>query len=649
MKKIKFNSLYIKNFRNITEMNINFNDKTTYIMSVNGKGKTNILSSIMWCLFGKDIYDTKQFTISPIINGQEDNSITTIVKMVINDNYVVERTYKDRKTTLKTGWLIDGEESLVAITQAKYNQELLENLVDEETFKSLSNVNYIPNLHWKDLKSLIFELIGNITDEEVLLRDDFKLIEEYVTKFGIDQTQALIKETESKINEDIKRIETEYQTLVNTREKYVVEESGLEPLKTRKQEIEKTLFENQKQNEKINKQIEEYRKKEDKIRQKQNEIKIFESEIDNLKNTIKEYDELYNEAGTSVEDIKAKEIKRVMNEIDVLGQEKQKLNRYIEDYKDRIETLKEKGNELKQKEIKIENSKCSACGQELPESKLKETLEKLKEQQLQELQNIKDNLDEQKRILVDYENDLKICEEKLHIENQELENINSKEYTYVEEETERQKRLRVAKEEKELELKELLQTKDKLEKELDILEEEFKTLEYPDEIENDLFPLKLELDEINEKLATTITLSKIEDDINNTYKELQTKKENKILNKDKMQEIIKFNNIKAELLKEKVRKYFDIVNFKTKEYTQTGEEVETFKICNEKGVEWKETNSANKILLGLDLIQGIQKAKDLEIPVLIDNVEQITSNIESKGCQLIVAKATKEYDNLTIK
>ena len=649
MKKIKFNSLYIKNFRNINELNITFNDKTTYIMSTNGKGKTNTLSAIMWCLFGKDIYDTKQFVISPIINGQEDNSLATVVKMVINDNYVVERTYKDRKTTLKTGWLIDGDESLVAITQTKYNQELLDNLVDEETFKSLSNVNYIPNLHWKDLKALIFELIGNITDEEVLLRDDFKLIEEYVTKFGIEQTQELVKETEKKVNEDIKRLETEYQTLVNTKEKYVVEESESKSLNTRKQEIENILFQNQKENEKLNEQREHYRKAEEKIRHKEQEIKIFDNEIELVKKNINEYEELYNQAGVSVEDIKAKEIKRIMNEIDVLGQEKQRLNKYIEDYKDRVETLKAKGNELKQKEIKIENSKCSACGQELPENKLKETLDKLKEEQLQELQNIKESLDKQKRILSDYENDLKICEERLHIENQELENIDSKEWKYVEEETDRQKRIRVAKEGKELELKDFISKKETLEKELDLLKEQFEYMEYPEQVENDLFPLKLELDDINEKLATSITLTKINEDIDNTYKELELKRNNKNLNKDKMQEIIKFNNIKADLLKEKVRKYFDIVNFKTKEYTQSGEEVETFKICNEKGVEWKETNSANKILLGIDLIQGIQKAKDLEIPILIDNTEQITSEIETKGCQLIMAKATKEYEKLTIK
>ena len=120
MKKIKFNKLIIKNFRNITELEINFNDNITEISGKNGLGKTNTLSAIMWCLFGKDINDVKQFPISPIIDGKEDNSIQTIVKMVINDNYVIERSYHKRTSSLKTGWIIDGKEELVAITQTNY-------------------------------------------------------------------------------------------------------------------------------------------------------------------------------------------------------------------------------------------------------------------------------------------------------------------------------------------------------------------------------------------------------------------------------------------------------------------------------------------------------------------------------------------------
>ena len=159
--KIKFNKLTITNFRNISELEINFNEGVTELQASNGKGKTNTLSAIMWCLFGKNIYENKQFVISPIIDGEERNDITTNVKMLINDNYIISRTYYNRKTTIQTGYLIDGKEELISMTQTQLNKELEEKLVDEETFKSLSNINYLPNLNWKDLKQYIFDLIQN--------------------------------------------------------------------------------------------------------------------------------------------------------------------------------------------------------------------------------------------------------------------------------------------------------------------------------------------------------------------------------------------------------------------------------------------------------------------------------------------------------
>ena len=648
MKNIKFTRLNIHNFRNINDLEINFNENVTEISGENGLGKTNTLSAIMWCLWGKNIDDNKQFVISPIIDNEERNDMTTSVKLVINGNYVIERSYYKRKTELKTGWLIDGKENLVSITQTNYQKELLENLVDEETFKSLSNINYIPNLNWKDLKKLIFELIGNIEDNEVLLRDNFDLIEEYVRKFGIEQTQKLLQETDKELSEDIKRLETEYQTLSNTKEKYVEEDKNLESLKERKKEIEKQLFDYETNLKKLKEQYEINFTLEKEVDTLQNNINNLKIKIDNNAQAIKDYEELYKTAGISVEELKAKDVKKIMLLIEDLGNEKAKLNRYIEDYKERIEAFKNKGNELKNKEIKVENETCSVCGQPLPEEKIKETLDKLKQQQLVDLENIKLAYDEQKRILNDYENDLKICEEKLHKANLELENVDKKEYV-IEDETEKQKQIRVAKEQKEIENEQLKQEVTIKLIELNDKKEKLSNTEKPVIIEEDNLPLRLELDSINEKLATTITLGKINEDIDKSLNELNTKKDNKTLNKNKLLEVIKFNNVKADLLQQRVRNYFTIVNFKTKDYTLDGTEVETFKIVNDKGVEFKETNNGDKIALGLDLLQGVMKAKEIYLPILCDNAETFSGEFNVNNTQLIITRVQKGIKKLEVK
>lgn len=648
MKKIKFNKLVIKNFRNITELEINFNDTTTEISGKNGLGKTNTLSAMMWCLFGKDINDVKQFPISPIIDGKEDNSIQTVVKMVVNDNYVIERSYHKRTSSLKTGWIIDGKEELVSITQTNYAKELQENLVDEETFKSLSNINYIPNLHWKDLKKLIFDLIGEVRDEEVLFRGDFTLVEEHITKFGIEQAQKLIQDTDKELSEDIKRLETEYQTLLNTKEKYVADEKETLGLEERKNEIEDKLYAIQQETLAFKEKSQKYLEMKNNIESLENRMKMIINQIEFTEQTICDYDKLYKENNFDVEQTRLQEVAKIELQIKNLLDEKERTQRLLKDLESNLSSIKNQGTELKQKKIKVENDTCSTCGQKLPEEKINEVYQKLQNEQLLHLTRLKEEFEETKQRKTTVE--LSIPEINEKIENLEIEKeqtLKFKKYDVVE--TDKQKQIRVAKEQKELDLEKMKTQLYDMQKEYGTLQAQFGLLEMPEAMVDESPYLRQELNDINNKLATTITLKKLSDDVEKTYSTLQTKRENKMINKQKMQQIISFNNVKADLLKEKVRFYFDLVSFKTKDYTQSGEEVETFKLVNDKGVEWKDINTGNKILIGIDLLQGIMKAKECFVPIIIDNFETLTTDVVITNTQLITAKAVKNIEKLEVK
>ena len=648
MEKIKFNKLLIKNFRNITELEINFNDNITEINGKNGLGKTNTLSAIMWCLFGKDINDVKQFPISPIIDGQEDNSIQTVVKMVVNDNYVIERSYHKRTISLKTGWIIDGKEELVSITQTNYAKELKENLVDEETFKSLSNINYIPNLHWKDLKKLIFDLIGEVRDEEVLFRGDFTLVEEHITKFGIEQAQKLIQDTDKELSEDIKRLETEYQTLLNTKEKYVADEKETSVLEQRKKEIEDRLYAIQQQTLEFKEKSQKYLETKNNIESLENRIKMLENQISFTKQTISDYEKLYKENNFDEEQMRLQEVAMCETRIKNVLESKQSKECALEELKKNLNYIKTQGEELKQKKIKVENDTCSVCGQQLPEEKIKEVYQQLQNKQLVELSNLKEKFENTKIMIAKTEEEISVMNKNLENLEQDKEQI-LKFKKYDIDETDKQKQIRVAKEQKELDLEQMTKDLVNMGQEYAMAKETFKKMEEPKTMVDDSPYLREELNDINNKLATSITLKKLSDDVEKTYSTLQTKRENKMINKQKMQQIISFNNVKADLLKEKVRFYFDLVSFKTKDYTQSGEEVETFKLVNDKGVEWKDINTGNKILIGIDLLQGIMKAKDCYVPIIIDNFETLTTDVVVTNTQLITARAVKNIDKLEVK
>lgn len=646
MKNIKFKKLVIKNFRNLNEFEINFNDNVTEIVGENGLGKTNCLHGIIWCLFGKNIDDDKQFVISPIINGVEDNSITTIVKLIFDNGYVVERTYKDRKTSLKTGWVIDDKENLVAITQSKFSSELEENLVEENTFKTLSNINYLPNLNWKDLKALIFNLIGDVKDEEVLLRDNFDLIEEYVKKFGVEQTGKLLKDTDKELNEDIKRLETEYQTLLNTKEKYVVDDEENQVLLAKKKELEDTLTYEEKKKEEYNKKQIELLKIKSDLETCKNDINNFLVRKNFLIKTIEDYSRLYNENRQDIQQLRKRDITSVEIQINDLEGALNVIDMNIKSNQEYMNKAKESGEELKAKEIKVENETCSACGQHLPEEKIQETLDKLKKEQLTKLEDLKNRYDLAKNTVeLNEKKKQELLDKQIELLKQ-IEEIKTRTYDVVDE-TDKQKEIRILKESKEIELKDF--EKAIIDKEILLkqYEEQIKHFEMPYEV--DLSSIRIQLNEINEKLATTITLNKISQDIDKTLEDLNNKKDNKIKNKDKLQEVVKFNNLKADLLQQKVKNYFSLCQFRTKETNLNGDEIETFKIVDNENVEYKEVNSAKRILMGIDLVLGIQKAKEIYVPLIVDGVEVITKELTCTETQLIITRAMSGITKLEVK
>lgn len=645
--KIKFNKINITNFRNITELEINFNDGVTELQASNGKGKTNTLSAIMWCLFGKNIYENKIFVISPIIDGEERNDITTNVKMLINDNYIISRTYYNRKTTIQSGYLIDGKEELVSITQTQLNKELESKLVDEETFKSLSNINYLPNLNWKDLKQYIFDLIGEIKDEEILLKGDFSLIEEQIRLLGINNTLESLTKTDKALNDEIKSTETKYQTTLNIKESLVADEEETKTLKERKSYIENKITEHNKDEAKREEYRLLYAQKNGEISKLKMDIEGLQTNIEFSKKNIQNLEEIYKSASSNIELIREQEINSYKSKISAKNLEITNLQNKNESISVELESLKKKGEQLKAEEVKIENDTCGACGQKLPEEKIQETLEKMKEQQMQELENVHSKYTNLKDVFKANENEMESISKQIAELNVLIEQTENKKYE-VEEENDKQKEIRLQKDKEELEVIEKVKTFDEMNKKLEVLEKEFLGMESPVYVAEDITPYILELDKINEKLSTTITLEKLEDELEIIDCDLNSLKGRKNDVKNKLLQVAMFNNLKADLVREKAKSKFNIVDFKTREFTQDGTEVETFKICID-GVDYKELNTGMKILVAIDLVNGIQKMKEVFVPIIMDNAENVTNDISVKDTQLIIARAVRGLEKIEVK
>jgi len=94
--QLKLSSLEIENYRQYAKAKIDFSTdpkKTfTIVRGVNGAGKTNIMNAITWCLYGKEMYLSREDEDFPIINSHvlaeanEGNIIRMSVQVELADN-----------------------------------------------------------------------------------------------------------------------------------------------------------------------------------------------------------------------------------------------------------------------------------------------------------------------------------------------------------------------------------------------------------------------------------------------------------------------------------------------------------------------------------------------------------------------------------
>jgi len=214
-RKLRLLSLELINFCGNTH-SINFGEHT-YIRGTNGTGKTTLFDAYSWLIKDKDSKDRAVFGIQPYDSeGTVNNDVfpTVIGRFVDNTLVVTEfqktlkmkwegkkgTTEKRLKTT--TEYKIDGG----AKSEKEYNQFI------EHYFASLSIIPLLidpmyfcgPNYHWSSRRSLLTEIAGNITLEELVkLNPKLAPIVEWVRNKDIKTLEGQIA-AELKKNQEAK-------------------------------------------------------------------------------------------------------------------------------------------------------------------------------------------------------------------------------------------------------------------------------------------------------------------------------------------------------------------------------------------------------------------------------------------------------------
>lgn len=173
---IKLKSLHLVNFRGAKKRDIEFTNTTT-ISGDNGSGKSTISTAFTWLLFGKDQFDRKDFAVKPIAaDGTTTPKLDTEVSatLTVDGMNVSLRRILTEKWTKRRGSETEeftGNETKyykneVPVSQKDY-QEFIASIIQELIFKMLTSPDYFANLPWKDKRDLLFQMAGEITDQDV--------------------------------------------------------------------------------------------------------------------------------------------------------------------------------------------------------------------------------------------------------------------------------------------------------------------------------------------------------------------------------------------------------------------------------------------------------------------------------------------------
>lgn len=220
MKEVKLKELRLVNFKGIRSLTAKFGD-VTEISGANATGKTTIADAFHWVLFGKDAQgnsDTK-FGIKTVgADGKPyeklDHEVTAILD-VNGETVELRRVYAEdwvkprgsAETVLKghtTSYFYNG----VPLKEGEYRTKI-NSIVEEAIFKMITNPLHFADLDWQTQREMLLRLAGGVTFEEIAAnRSEFAALLAQLSGKNLTEFKAEISVRKRKIQDELDKIPT---------------------------------------------------------------------------------------------------------------------------------------------------------------------------------------------------------------------------------------------------------------------------------------------------------------------------------------------------------------------------------------------------------------------------------------------------------
>lgn len=652
-KQITIKRMTLTNFKKFTNKVIDFKSRRTDIYGRNQTGKTTIMNAYLWCLYGKDKFDRKDYEIKRLVDGKSLPKVDASVEVVLDINgeeVTIKRTYcedwvkpRGEETEVFKGHHTEYEFNGVPMNMAEFNS-MVEQTVPSDRMKVLSNPLYFPTMHWQKQRDILFEMVGCI-DESVILEqnEEYKDLLQKLGGKSLEHYNAEASAKKKKIKEQLKDIAPR----IDQTEK-------LKPEALDYEYLEKDLADVDARLEVVNNKIKGIKEEAQSLYDMEKGVR---DEITSLR--IKQEDIAWQLKKAEVDRVDAANahiirLKQDLNEKTALLSSKKKIAESIlvsiEAAKESLKVYENtKGDLVKEWQIlnassfDTTNDTCKSCGQQLPEvdrERLREIFNENKKVSLGKITDSGNSVNAQiemlKSVITEREG------EQTHVIS-EIDLLWSAIRTIEE-------RISTIPEEKPSEI-DFSQNEEyqKLSEEISKLEDELKgkttapDYSKEDEIRKELTAKR---DEILKNLNTKNDIERLDKAINDLREEGKRLSQT-LAEIEKAEEVLsKYNEAKISLYEEKINSLFERVKFRLFDKTIEGGLVETCVPLVE-GVPFGAANDGGRANAGLDIINAMSRHYGISVPIFIDNGEGVNDLAPTVG-QTITLNVS--FDNeLTIR
>ena len=220
MKKVTLKTLTLINFKGIKNLTVNFG-QVTEICGANATGKSTVADAFNWVLFGKDTAGNSDSKFGIKTNDgtgkaipKLEHEVTAVLdvdgqpvelRRVLAEDWVTPRGKAEPELKgNSTAYFFNG----VPLKESEYKAKINE-IINEDLFRMITNPLYFPRLDWQVQREMLLRIAGGITLEEIAKdRAEFSELLSQLSGKNLAEYRAEISARKKKVEEALKSIPT---------------------------------------------------------------------------------------------------------------------------------------------------------------------------------------------------------------------------------------------------------------------------------------------------------------------------------------------------------------------------------------------------------------------------------------------------------